>query len=47
MEGYRGMDQFVGLSHRTFFNCMFYATLPARRSPLLIAPSAWKISFIL
>ena len=47
MEGYRGMDSLVGLSHRAFFNCIFYATLPGPRFPLMSPPPGWKISFIL
>jgi len=47
MEGYQGMDYLIDLSHRTFLNCIFYATLPALRFPLMIASPPWKISFIL
>jgi hypothetical protein len=47
MEGYQGMDSPIDLSHRTFLNCIFYATLPTLRFPLMAAPPAWKISFIM
>jgi hypothetical protein len=47
MEGYRGMNYFVNLSHRILFNCIFYATPPARRFPLMSTPWGWKISFAL
>jgi hypothetical protein len=44
MEGYRGMDPFIELSHHAHANCIFYAT----REPLMqpgSRPSGGKIPF--